>query len=123
MLGTLFGAVLLVCVACYIFGTTVYLTDLSPNEFLFDTTLLAVSGAAMGAPLVPTLVVKFAFTLVSTGLLAALSAGRVGVGINGLGLYRRSLAEWTARYREGWGSYFSNHVVPPKEVTDDRCMT
>ncbi|MCU4800304.1 hypothetical protein OB920_07965 [Halobacteria archaeon HArc-gm2] len=100
ILEALVGAVLLVGVACYIFGTTVYLTGLSPNEFLFDTGLFAVFGLAMVLPLVPILVVGFALAPVSTGLLAALGAGGLVLALAGVGLYRRSLAKWPARYRE-----------------------
>jgi len=101
LLEVLCGAILLIGVACYIFGTTVYLTGLSPNEFLFDTVLFAIFGAAMVVPLVPILVVGFALAPVSTGLLAALGAGGVGLGLIGVGLYRRSLPRWTERYRQG----------------------
>lgn len=101
LLEALVGGVLLVGVACYIFGTTVYLTGLSPNEFLFDTALFAVFGAAMVVPLVPILVVGFALAPVSAGLLAALGVGGVALGITGVGLYRRALPKWTERYRRG----------------------
>jgi len=95
------GGVLLVGVACYIFGTTVYLTGLSPNEFLFDTALFAVFGAAMVVPLVPILVVGFVFAPLSLGPLAALGAGGVVLGILGVGLYRRAVPKWSGRYRSG----------------------
>lgn len=101
LLEVLVGAVLLVGVACYIFGVTVYLTGLSPNEFLFDTALFAVFGAAMVVPLVPVLVVGFALAPVSPGLLAALGAGGIGLGLTGVGLYRRSLPRWSEPYRQG----------------------
>lgn len=94
------GAILLVGVACYIFGTTVYLTGLSPNEFLFDSALFAVFGLAMIVPLVPILVAGFALAPVSAGLLAGLGVGGVGLGIAGLALYRRSLPKWSRRYRQ-----------------------
>jgi len=100
VLEALVGAVLLVGVAFYIFGTTVYLTGLSPNEFLFDTGLFAVFGLAMVLPLVPILVISFALAPVSAGLLAALGAGGIVLALAGGGLYRRSLAKWPARYRE-----------------------
>jgi hypothetical protein len=93
------GGVLLVGVACYIFGTTVYLTGLSPNEFLFDTALFAVFGAAMVVPLVPILVVGFVFAPLSLGSLVALGAGGVVLGTVGVGLYRRALPKWSKRYR------------------------
>lgn len=95
----LVGAVLLVGVACYIFGTTVYLTGLSPNEFLFNTALFAVFGLAMIIPLVPILVVGFALEHISPGLLMGLGACGVALGVVGLGLHRRSLPKWSTRYR------------------------
>lgn len=93
------GAALLVGVACYIFGVTVYLTGLSPDEFLFDTALYAVFGAAMVVPLVPVLLVGFAVDL-STPVLGGLAAGGVLLGAVGVGLFRQSVPKWTARYRE-----------------------
>ena len=94
------GAVLLTGVACYIFGTTVYLTGLSPNEFLFDTALFAVFGAAMVLPLVPILIVGFAVSQLSWTLLAALGGFGVVLGAVGIGLYRRSLPKWSKRYQQ-----------------------
>jgi len=93
------GAALLVGVACYIFGVTVYLTGLSPDEFLFDTALYAVFGAAVAVPLVPVLLAAFALDL-STPVLGGLAAGSVLLGAVGLGLFRLSVPKWTARYRE-----------------------
>ncbi len=94
------GAVVLVGVACYVFGLTIYLAGLSPNEFLFDTGLYAAFGAAVAVPLVPILVVAFALAPVSAGLLAALGAGGAVLGAVGFGLYRRSLGKWSAYHRQ-----------------------
>ncbi|GAB7094034.1 hypothetical protein JCM30237_11860 [Halolamina litorea] len=94
------GAVVLVGVACYVFGLTIYLAGLSPNEFLFDTGLYAAFGAAIALPLIPILVVAFALAPVSVELLAALGLGGVVLGAAGLGLYRRSLPKWGAYHRE-----------------------
>jgi len=94
------GAVLLVGVACYIFGTTVYLTGLSPNEFLFDTPLFAVFGAAMVLPLVPVLTAGFAISPLSGPLLTALGGFGGVLGVVGVGLYRRSLLKWSERYQQ-----------------------
>ncbi|EMA04626.1 hypothetical protein SAMN05443574_11632 [Haloarcula vallismortis] len=94
------GAVLLVGVACYIFGTTVYLTGLSPNEFLFDTALFAVFGAAMVLPLVPILIAGFAISPLSGTVLAALGGSGGVLGAVGVGLYRRSVPKWATRYRQ-----------------------
>nr|WP_224448718.1 hypothetical protein [Haloprofundus salilacus] len=95
------GAVLLVGVACYIFGVTVYLTGLSPNEFLFDTALFAAFGGAMMLPLVPILVVGFALAPLSVGSVAVLGSGGIILGVTGIVLYRRSIPKWSTRYQEG----------------------
>ncbi|MHC3437841.1 hypothetical protein ACYJ1Y_06965 [Natrialbaceae archaeon A-gly3] len=95
------GAVLLVGVACYIFGTTVYLTGLSPNEFLFDTPRFAVFAIAVIVPLVPILVVAFALAPVAVDVLVTLGVVGLAIGVTGLALYRRSLAKWSSRYRRG----------------------
>ena len=99
ILEAIVGAVLLVGVACYIFGTTVYLTGLSPTEFLFDSLLFAVFGIAMIVPLVPILIVGFALAPVSGELLATLTAVAVSLGGVGVVLYRRSRPKWARRYR------------------------
>jgi hypothetical protein len=94
------GAVVLVGVACYVFGLTIYLAGLSPNEFLFDSGLYAAFGAAIALPLVPILVVAFALAPVSAGLLAALGVGGAVLAAVGLGLYRRSLSKWGEYHRQ-----------------------
>jgi hypothetical protein len=99
-LDAIVGAVVLVGVACYIFGVTVYLTGLSPNEFLFDTLLFAVFGVAVVVALVPVLIVGFALAPVSEPLLAALFAGGLVLGSIGVALYRLAVPKWTARYRQ-----------------------
>ncbi|WP_226022930.1 hypothetical protein [Halomicrobium salinisoli] len=101
LLEALVGAVLLVGVACHVFGTTVYLAGLSPDEFLFDGALFAVFGAATAVPLVPVLVAGFALAPLSAGLLAALGLGGCCLAVVGVGLYRRARPKWTARYRTG----------------------
>jgi len=101
LLDALTGALLLVGVACYIFGVTVYLAGLSPNEFLFDTGLFLGFGAAMALPLVPVLVIGFALSPVPVSLLAGLSAFGAVLGLVGFGLYRRSIPKWTRHHRGG----------------------
>ncbi|WP_416838792.1 hypothetical protein [Haloferax sp. DFSO52] len=95
----LVGAVLLVGVSCYIFGVTVYLTGLSPNEFLFDTALFVVFGVAMSVALVPILVVGFALAPLSLLAAGALGIGGIALGVIGVGLYRRALPKWTNHHR------------------------
>lgn len=92
------GAVLLVGVACYIFGVTVYLTGLSPNEFLFDTALFVVFGIAMIVPLVPILVVGFVLVPLSMSVLGALAIVGAALAIAGVALFRWSLPKWSRHY-------------------------
>jgi hypothetical protein len=93
------GAVVLVGVATYVFGLTIYLAGMSPNEFLFDTGLYAAFGAAVAIPLVPILVVAFALAPVSAELLVGLGVGGVLLGALGMWLYRRSLTKWGEYHR------------------------
>ncbi|MFC6737456.1 hypothetical protein ACFQEQ_14540, partial [Halolamina salina] len=93
------GAVVLVGVATYVFGLTIYLAGMSPNEFLFDTGLYAAFGAAVAIPLVPILVVAFALAPVSAALLVGLGVGGALLGAVGMWLYRRSLSKWGAYHR------------------------
>ncbi len=95
----LVGAILLVGVASYVFGVTVALAGLSPNEFLFDTLLFAAFGLAVMVPLVPILIVGFALAPVPGSLLTALAIAGITLGGVGLGLYRWSLPRWTAHHR------------------------
>ena len=97
----LVGAVLLVGVASYVFGVTVALTGLSPNEFLFDTVLFAAFGLAVMVPLVPILIVGFALAPVQGPFLVALAILGIALGAVGVGLYRWSLPKWTAHHRTG----------------------
>lgn len=93
------GALLLVGVACYIFGVTVYLAGLSPNEFLFDTGLFLGFGAAMALPLVPVLVVAFALPPIPGTVLTGVSAfGALLAGV-GLVLFHRAVPKWTKHHR------------------------
>ncbi|MFB6266647.1 MAG: hypothetical protein ABEI31_03220 [Halodesulfurarchaeum sp.] len=93
------GALLLVGVTTYIYGVTVFLAGLSPNEFLFDSLLFGVFALAVMVPLVPTLVVGFALAPIGTTFLGALALGSVGLGVAGYLLYRRSLPRWETHHR------------------------
>ncbi|MFB6197756.1 MAG: hypothetical protein ABEI52_05725, partial [Halobacteriaceae archaeon] len=72
--GAIVGGMLLIGVASYIFGATVYLTGISPNEFLFDAGLFALFGLSMIVPLVPVLVVGFALSPLSLQWLVMLGS-------------------------------------------------
>ncbi|MFB6111673.1 MAG: hypothetical protein ABEJ35_03960 [Halobacteriaceae archaeon] len=96
---TITGAVVLTGVNSYVFGITVALAGLSPNEFLFDTALFGVFGLAMALPLVPLLVIALVVTPLSPLLLAGLACFGGGLGIAGLGFFRRALPRWTRRQR------------------------
>jgi hypothetical protein len=101
LLEALTGALLLVGVACYIFGVTVYLAGLSPNEFLFDTGLYIGFGVAMALPLVPVLVIGFALAPVPSSLLAGLAAIGGLLALVGVALFHRAVPKWTRHHRQG----------------------
>lgn len=94
------GAVLLVGLSVYLFGLTVALAGLDPNEFLFDT--LRFIGFTLGAAvaLVPILVIAFVVAPTADMLLGLALAG-LALGGVGVGLFRRSVPRWSARYRRG----------------------
>ena len=95
------GVLVLVGVASYCFGVTIYLTGLSPNEFLFDTVLFVAFGAAVALPLVPILVIGFALAPLSVEVSLLLGGFGLSLGVIGLVLYRRSVPKWTTHHREG----------------------
>jgi hypothetical protein len=98
LLDALAGALLLVGVACYIFGVTVYLAGLSPDEFLFDTGLYVGFGVAMAVPLVPVLVVAFALAPIPASLLAGLTVFGALLALVGYGLFRIAVPKWTTHH-------------------------
>jgi len=99
-LDALAGALLLVGVACYIFGVTVSLAGLSPDEFLLDSSLFVGFGVAMMLPLVPVLVVAFALAPIPAWLLAGLATFGGVLALVGYGLFLRAVPKWTQYHRE-----------------------
>ncbi|WP_121821436.1 hypothetical protein [Halostella salina] len=95
------GAALLVGVELYLFGLTTYLAGFQPNEFLFDSVLFAVFGAAVAVALVPVLVIALVVSPVSTTLLGGLAAGGVAFAIVGVALYQRAVPRWEAKLLAG----------------------
>ncbi|MFW6153052.1 MAG: hypothetical protein ACOC42_01695 [Halobacteriota archaeon] len=93
----LVGGFLAVAVTAYVFGVTSFLAGLSPNEFLFDSGLFAVFGLAMAVPLVPLLVVAFAFEPLSWSVVVSLAIAAVILVVVGLTLYHAAIDRWTAR--------------------------
>ncbi|MWG36148.1 hypothetical protein [Halomarina oriensis] len=98
--GLLVGGVLFVGVSVYLFGLTVLLAGVEPNEFLFDTVLFAAFTLAVVVALVPVLVAGLVLPLTPT--LA------VGIGVEALVLatvgvlaLRRAGPRWEARLLGG----------------------
>jgi hypothetical protein len=94
------GGVLLVGLSLYLFGLTVALAGLSPNEFLFDTARFAGFTVGAAVPLVPILIVGFVVAP-STPELVGLAGIGLGLGGIGVALFRWSKPRWAARYRAG----------------------
>lgn len=99
LLEAVLGGILLVGVACYVFGLTVYLAGLSPNEFLFDTGLFVAFGVAIALPLVPVLVVGLVLTPLSSTLAIALGVGGVALGVAGVVAFKLARGRWTDYHR------------------------
>jgi hypothetical protein len=100
LLDALAGAVVCLGLQSYLFGTTVYLTGLQPDEFLFDTVLFAAFTLAVAVVLVPLLVVGFVVPPSAT-VLVGLTVASVVVGLVGVLLARRAEDRWTRIYRVG----------------------
>ena len=94
------GAALLVGLTLYLFGLTVALAGLSPNEFLFDTARFVGFTVGAAVPLVPVLIVAFVVRPDPGGLLVLGAAG-AALGAVGVALFRRSKRTWAARHRAG----------------------
>ncbi len=95
----LLGAVVFPLVSVYVFGVTAYLTGLSANELLFDTSLFALYGVALAVVATPLLVAALAYGTAPTesvGVAVALSAGAALVGAL---LSRRVGSRWHDRLR------------------------
>jgi hypothetical protein len=100
LLDALAGAVVCLGLQSYLFGTTVYLTGLQPDEFLFDTVLFAAFTLAVAVVLSPMLVVGFVVPPSAT-VLVGLTVASVVVGLVGVLLARRAEDRWTRIYRAG----------------------
>ena len=94
------GLVLCLGLLVYLFGLTVALAGLRPNEFLFDTALFAAFGVGVAVPLVPVLVAGFVLAPYDAPTLAALLLAGPVLALVGVGLYRRSLPRWERAARE-----------------------
>ncbi len=95
------GGALLVGLSVYLFGLTVALAGLDPNEFLFDTVRFALFTLGAAVPLVPVLVVAFVLSPAPPAWLAGLAGLGLALGVAGLGLFRWTVPHWAARYRRG----------------------
>lgn len=93
------GLVVFPLVSVYVYGVTAYLTGLSANELLFDTSLFAVYGAALAAVATPLLVAALAYeTAPGPALAAAVGLSVAAAAIGGL-LSRRVGPRWHDRLR------------------------
>ncbi|MFP4590168.1 MAG: hypothetical protein ACLFM8_01720 [Halobacteriales archaeon] len=93
------GVAVMLGVTWYTFGLTVFLAGLWPNEFLYDTTLFAALWLALGAALVPVLVVSLALSPLPTWLAGALVTAALGLAGIGSVLARAGARRWSRRYQ------------------------
>lgn len=95
----LLGVFVFPLVSTYVYGVTVYLTGLSPNELLFDTALFALYGVALAAIAVPLLVASLAAGD-APRLAPAFATGLSILGaLVGISLARRAGNRWEHRLR------------------------
>ena len=100
----LVGLVVFPLVSVYVFGITAYLTGLSADELLFDTSLFALYGFAIAVVAVPLLVAALAYgtaPVESTVVAVSLSILSAAVG---LVLSRRVGERWHERLRQDAGA-------------------
>ncbi len=95
LLSALTGAILTVGVTAYVFGVTIYLAGISPNEFLFDSLLFTLFAGAMMVALVPLLVIAFAVSPLGVEVLAAVGLGGVLLFALGLLAFNRAVDRWS----------------------------
>lgn len=94
------GAALVLGLQGYLFGVTVYLAGLQPEELLFDTVLFAGFTLAVAVALVPVLIAGLALApLTDPSVGGVLVAAGVGLGGAGAVLASRARDRWTRRYR------------------------
>lgn len=94
------GAALVLGLQGYLFGVTVYLAGLQPEELLFDTVLFAGFTLAVAVALVPVLIAGLALApLTDPTVGGALIVAGVGLGAVGTVLASRARGRWTRRYR------------------------
>ncbi len=93
------GLIIFPLVSVYVYGVTAYLTGLSANELLFDTSLFAAYGAALAAVATPLLVAALAYGTApgrSLGVAVAISVFAAAIGAV---LSRRVGPRWQRRLR------------------------
>ncbi len=100
-LDVLTGFVLLIGLAQYYYGLTVFIAGFDPNEFLFDGVRFVGFTLGVACVLVPTLVVGFVVVPLSSAVAAGLSTLGVVAGVSGYWLATRASGRWATRYRHG----------------------
>jgi hypothetical protein len=96
----LVGGVVFCGVSAYLFGLTVYLAGVEPDEFLFDTVLFAAFTGCVVLALVPILVVGLLIAP-SPLAVAGVVAGALLLGAAGLLALDRAAPRWEARLLRG----------------------
>lgn len=91
------GGAVLAGVMCYLFGITVYLTGLTPNESLFDAVVFGKFTLAGMVVLIPFLIVGFFTPIVTPTVALGLVTSSIVAGTVGIVAYRNGAENWTAR--------------------------
>jgi len=97
----LLGVVVFPLVSVYVYGVTAYLTGLSADELLFDTSLFALYGFALVVVAVPLLVAALAYHAAPRQAVAVALGLSVLAAVVGVLLSRRVGARWEEKLRAG----------------------
>jgi len=101
LVGAFVGVIVLFGFQSYLFGLTVWLAGMRPNEFLFDTVLFTAFFLAVAVPMIPVLVVAVARPDPSAPLLATVLAVVCVLALAGRFLLSIAGPRWERRLRSG----------------------
>lgn len=97
LIDALLGGVLFVALSTYVFGLTVYMTGLDPDDFMFDTIAYTIFSLAVMTAVFPPLLISF-ITPLPTSFAAGLIVWATVLVTTGIYLARTTPLRWHGRY-------------------------
>ncbi|MDY7082188.1 MAG: hypothetical protein SXQ77_07265, partial [Halobacteria archaeon] len=92
--------IVLPLVSFYVFGLTVYLTGMEPDNLLLNSGLFAVFTVAIGVICIPLFVGAFVYVRYPTEVTAMALVLSVVAGVVGYFLYTRAVKRWTEKIQK-----------------------